>query len=102
MRESLALMVCVVSLVQRPSAQAPKADELAPLNQIIGQVKAALEEYQMSFGTGKDALPPLSSAEFDFKTTMATTVGASVNLFIFKFGTSHKTDVVNDVTYSRR
>jgi hypothetical protein len=70
------------------------------LNLIIAQVKVALDQYQKSLGGGPDALPPLFSAEFDFKVTTGTTVGGSVNLFIFKFGASHERDVVNDVTYT--
>ena len=35
----------------------------------------------------------------DFKTA-ATTGGFTINLFIFKFGTSHEKDVVNDVSYT--
>lgn len=74
--------------------------DAAPLNLVIAQVKAALAEYQQNLGGGADALPALSSAEFDFKATTATTGGITVNLFIFKLGGSHETDVVNDVTYT--
>src|SRR6266852_4443926 len=74
--------------------------DAAPLALIIAQVKAALDEYQKSLGSGPDALPPLASAEFDFKATTATTVGGTINLFIFKIGGSHENDAVNDVTYA--
>ena len=77
---------------------APPADA-GPLELIIPQVKAALDQYQKSLGSGPDALPPLSSAEFDFKTTTATTVGGTINFFIFKIGGSHEKDVCNDVTF---
>jgi hypothetical protein len=80
-----------------PTAAPPDA---APLDLVIAQVKAALDQYQKNLGSGPDALPPLASAEFDFKTTTATTGGVTVNLFIFKIGGSHEHDVVNDVTYS--
>ncbi len=74
--------------------------DAAPLDLVIGQVKAALDLYQKNLGAGPDALPPLVSAEFDFKTTTATTVGGSISFFIFKIGGSHENDVVNDVTYA--
>ncbi len=92
-------------LSQHPtSAQTPQPpktpEDLAPLDLVIAQVKAALAEYQANLGGGADALPPLSTAEFDFKATTATTTELAVNLFIFKLGGSHEDDVVNDVTYT--
>ena len=77
---------------------APPADA-GPLDLVIPQVKAALDQYQQSLGSGPDSLPPLTSAEFDFKTSTATTVGGSINFFIFKIGGSHEKDVCNDVTF---
>src|SRR6266576_2154341 len=38
-----------------------------PLADIIKEVKKAVDQYQESLGGGKAALPPLQSAEFDFK-----------------------------------
>jgi len=106
MRKWLPLFICFCTTPifgQNPQpAAAPTANpgEVAPLDLAINQVKAALDEYQKNRGGGADLLPALSSAEFDFKTTTATTVGGAVNLFIFKFGGSHEYDVVNDVTYT--
>src|ERR1700683_3270827 len=77
---------------------APAADA-GPLDLVIPRVKAALEQYQKSLGSGPDALPPLSSAEFDFKTSTATTVGGSINFFIFKIGGSHEKTGCNDFTF---
>lgn len=79
---------------------APPPPDAVPLELVIAQVKEALQEYQTNLGGGADALPPLSSAEFDFKTTTATTIGLSISLFIFKIGGSHEKDVVNDVTFT--
>ena len=70
------------------------------LNTVIKQVKAAVDEYQKNRGSGPDALPPLSSAEFDFRTTTGTVGGLTINLFILKIGASREKDVVNDVTYT--
>jgi len=89
-----------------PSTQATGATaEAQPpntvdLNTVIRQVKAAIDKYQKNRGSGSDALPPLSLAEFDFKTTTGTKGGLSINLFIFKIGASRESDVVNDVTYT--
>src|ERR1700739_2888229 len=98
-------LVLLVGLVLLPfpafgQAAAP-TDDQKPLAEVIAQVTTALKEYQDHRGTGaSNELPPLSSAEFDFKTTTATTGGFTINIFIFKFGTSHEKDVVNDVTYT--
>jgi hypothetical protein len=77
----------------------PNPTEAAPLELVVSQVKEALLQYQSSLGSGPDSLPPLSKAEFNFKTTTATTANGSINLFVFKIGGSHENDVVNDVTY---
>jgi hypothetical protein len=106
MSKWLLLIICFYSIstfgqnAQAAAAPTAKPDEVAPLDIVINQVKAALDEYQKNRGAGGDSLPALSSAEFDFKTTTATTFGATVNLFIFKLGGSHESDVVNDVTYT--
>lgn len=95
------ISLCAFGQVSTP-ATTPVAGsdaDLVPLSHVVSQVKDALAEYQHNLGGGADALPPLASAEFDFKTTTATTVGGSINLFIFKIGVSHEKDVVNDVTY---
>lgn len=70
------------------------------LERVIAEVKAALDEYQSNLGAGDHALPPLSSAEFDFKTVIATTEGLTLSFLIFKLGGSHENDVTNDVTFT--
>lgn len=89
--------------VQKTQAEA-SAESQPPntvdLNTVIKQVKAAVDEYQKNRGSGPDALPPLSAAEFDFRTTTGTVGGLAINLFIFKIGASREKDVVNDVTYT--
>jgi hypothetical protein len=71
-----------------------------PLDLVIKQVQDAVNLYQQDLGKGKSALPPLSSAEFDFKTTTGDTTSGGFSILIFKFGASHEKDVVNDVTYT--
>jgi hypothetical protein len=96
----LFLSICLVQAFPQTGKPSKTADTV-PLDKVIDEVQKALGEYQDNLGSGAaDKLPPLSSAEFDFKTTTATTVGVTVNLFIFKFGTSHEKDTVNDVTYT--
>jgi len=92
------------AVAQAPSSsdqpQCTRESDTCSLNLVIQQVVAALDKYQTSTGAGADALPPLMSAEFDFKTTAAVTVGGTVNLLIFKFGVSHEKDTVHDVTFT--
>jgi hypothetical protein len=83
-----------------PTLPVVSTDQASPLDLIIPKVKEALDLYQHNLGNGPDALPPLSSAEFDFKTTTAKTVGVTVNLFIFKLGGSHEKDDVNETTFT--
>src|SRR5215472_269667 len=111
---ALSLTVLVFALPSSPqenqpvSAQKTQAETSAEsqppntvdLNAVIKQVKAAVDKYQENRGSGPDALPPLSAAEFDFKTTTGTVGGLTINLFIFKIGASREKDVVNDVTYT--
>jgi hypothetical protein len=86
---------------QATPAPTPGSDQAQPLNAIIQEVESALNKYQDNLGSGAtNQLPKLQSAEFDFKTSTAKTIGFSLNLFIFKFGTSHENDTVNDVTYT--
>jgi hypothetical protein len=68
--------------------------------EVIAQVTNALQEYQAHRGTGDYALPPLSSAEFDFKTTTTTKDGFTFQILVFKFGSDHEKDVTNDVTFT--
>ena len=102
MRRQLTLLVLLTLTSTLLFGAKPKKDtgDLVPLDQVIKQVQAALDEYQQNLGQGKSALPPLATAEFDFKTTTGTTVSGGFTLLIFKFGISHEKDTVNDVTYT--
>lgn len=95
----LTLLLCT-SLFAQGSTQANKQPDGLPLDKVIAQVQDALNEYQNNLGTGDYQLPPLSSAEFDFKTTTGKIGGVNITLLIFKFGASHEKDAVNDVTYT--
>jgi hypothetical protein len=81
-----------------PGTTGPK--DAVPLCAVVFQVTSALTRYQSSLGSGTNALPPLSKAEFDFKTAAVTTVGAKISLFVFTIGGSHEKDVTNDITFT--
>ena len=82
------------------ATSASRKDTTTPLHSVIQQVTEALHNYQKSLGSGQDALPPLDSAEFDFKATTDVTAGVAVNFLIFKFGGSHQNEAVNDVVFT--
>src|SRR3984893_6598310 len=100
----LASIISVSSVAQNTStpeqAVAAAASDAMPLSRVIPEVQKALDQYQQSIGKGADALPPLASADFDFKVSSSVNVGGSINLFIFKIGASRQEDVVHDVTYT--
>jgi hypothetical protein len=83
-----------------PKAVTDQPKDTADLPSVVASVKAAVECYQNNRGSGPDALPALSSAVFDFKTTTGTVGGLSLNLFIVKIGGSVEKDTVNDLTFT--
>lgn len=97
MRPRLTLMMLLLA----SNLGAQSADStLVPLDSVVAQVQHALARYQATLGTGPNALPPLKTAVFDFKTTAAKSGGSSINLLIFTIGASKETDLVNDVSFS--
>jgi hypothetical protein len=82
-----------------PAPGAAGQKDAVPLCAVVTQVTSALARYQSSLRSGANALPPLSKAEFDFKTAAVTTTGAKISLFVFTIGGSHERDVTNDVTF---
>jgi hypothetical protein len=70
------------------------------LGDVIQEVKKAVDKYQESLGGGAAALPPLLSAEFDFKVATEKNIRGGISLFIISFGASTGDTTVNDVTYT--
>jgi len=74
-----------------------------PLSDVIAATESALDDYQTyakSPAGIKDGLPPLASADFDFKTVVDTKGGLSINLFIFTIGASHEKQQTNDLDFT--
>jgi hypothetical protein len=63
-------------------------------------VQKAVDNYQESLAGGTSALPPLQSAEFDFKVVTDKTLKGSISFFILSFGGSSGKSTVNDVAYT--
>ena len=95
LRLSLAALLLPATL----AAQAPDSITV-PLDSVVAQVQRALARYQATLGSGPDALPPLKSADFEFKTAVEKSTGFSVNLLIFTIGAAKQTDVVNEVSFT--
>jgi hypothetical protein len=96
----LSISLVLASTVMLGAPKTKPTDDYAPLDKVIKQVQAAIDEYQNNLGAGNKQLPPLASAEFDFKTTTGTTVSGGLSILIFKIGVSREKDTVNDVTYT--
>ena len=98
---TMLLLVAVPAMADTcPAPGAGGQKDAVPLCAVVTQVTSALARYQSSLGSGASALPPLSKAEFDFKTAAVTTTGAKISLFVFTIGGSHERDVTNDVTFT--
>jgi hypothetical protein len=82
------------------ASKVKQPDGTADLPSVIASVKAAIDCYQNNRGSGADALPALTSAAFDFKTTTGTVGGLTLNLFIVKIGGSVEKDTLKDMTFT--
>jgi len=73
----------------------PPSQDVVDLKTVIKKVQEALDEYQTVSG-----LPPLASAEIDFKITTDITIGVSVNFWIFKLSGSKTKETVHQLTFT--
>jgi hypothetical protein len=78
----------------------PKTPPPPLLGEVMKEVQKAVDKYQESLGGGASALPPLQSAEFDFKVVTEKTLKGSISFFIFSIGGSTGKSTVNDVAYT--
>jgi hypothetical protein len=81
-----------------PSPTPKPGTEPRPLAAIIKEVKKAIDESQEKGDAA--VLPPLQSAEFDFKVVTEEKLKGSISFFIFSFGASTSNKTVNDVAYT--
>lgn len=97
------LLLSTLCFGQQTPLQAPSKDDVEdslPLAEVVKQVTSAIQEYQSSVGVSEDTLPPLSSAEFDFKTVTKKSIGGSIQILVFKFGASQENNVTNEVIFT--
>ena len=93
-------LLAAALLIPFPGSAQADDTSLVALDSVIMQVQRALDRYQYSLGEGANALPPLKSAVFDFKTTVSRSSGFSINLLIFTLGSTKQSDVVNEVEFT--
>jgi hypothetical protein len=85
---------------QSPAKDAHTSPDTIAFAEVVKQVTSALDAYKSSVGASADALPALSSAEFDFKTVTKSSEGLSLQILIFKIGGSHEKDATNEVIFT--
>lgn len=98
-----ALLFLLVSLQaggQRP--QFKEKDQVVPLSDVIVATESALNDYQafaQSPKGSKEGIPPLTTADFDFKTVVDLKGGPSVNLYVFTLGATKDKQTTNDLDF---
>jgi hypothetical protein len=77
-------------------------DQTVKLSDVIAATESALNDYQ-SYAESpqgiKDGIPPLATADFDFKTVVDLKGGPSVKLFIFTLGATWDKQTTNDLDF---
>ena len=78
-----------------------KPANTVPLAGIVEAVELVVDAYNSRPETQQPnpTLPPLKTADFDFKTAVDIKGGVSVNFLIFKIGVTHDKQTTNDVTF---
>jgi hypothetical protein len=101
---SLALVVlllgCHSALAQKTKFK--EKDKTVPLSEVIVATESALNDYQTYAESPegiKDGIPPLATADFDFKTVVDLKGGPSINLFIFTLGATWDKQTTNDLDF---
>jgi hypothetical protein len=101
-------LLLFMALAPRAFSQtpAPPPPDTFPLDEVIAQVNLAFNDYQTFVDSPENQkvpaakrLPHLKSAEFDFKTTIDTSVGPTFSFLVFTIGGTRSTENVNDVTF---
>jgi hypothetical protein len=106
-KDSKVVYFALFLLLLRLDAYGQKAkfkekDQTVALSAVIAATESALNDYEAYAespkGT-KDGIPPLSTADFDFKTVVDLKPGLNVNLFVFTLGASGDKQTTNDLDF---
>jgi Trypsin-co-occurring domain 2 len=84
----------------QPKAK-PKPNPYVPLANIVQAVELVVDAYNArpEVKGANPTLPPLKTADFDFKTVMDVKGGPTINFLIFKAGYTHEKQTTNDVAF---
>ncbi|MGB8536242.1 MAG: hypothetical protein WCD57_07505 [Acidobacteriaceae bacterium] len=77
-------------------------DQTVPLSAVVAATESTLNDYQTYAESPegiKDGIPPLATADFDFKTVVDVKGGPSINLFIFTLGATWDKQTTNDLDF---
>jgi hypothetical protein len=83
----------------KPAKKPAKPPDRVPLANIVQAVELVVDAYNIRPDVTTGVLPPLKTADFDFKTVVDVKGGPSINFWIFKAGYSHEKQSTNDVTF---
>ena len=85
----------------KPAKKPAKTTDTVPLAGIVQAVELVVDAYNTKPETKgpNPLLPPLATADFDFKTAVDLKTGITVNFLIFKFGHTHENQKTNDVSF---
>jgi hypothetical protein len=99
------LVLIFLALAVHAQDKPRKFKEKSPtwaLSDVIVATETALNDYQAYAHSPegiKDGLPPLATADFDFKTVVDTKGGLSINLFIITLGATHDKQQTNELDF---
>jgi len=96
------LAACAASPAQSTPKKFKEKSPTWPLSQAISATESALNDYQtyaLSPEGIKDGIPPLATADFDFKTVVDTKGGPTINLLIFTLGATREKQQTNELDF---
>jgi hypothetical protein len=90
-----------VPTTKKKPSKPPKPADTVVLSGIVEAVELVVDAYNTRPETQgpNPTLPPLKTADFDFKTVVDIKGGVSVNFLIFKFGHTYEQAETNDVSF---
>jgi hypothetical protein len=96
------LSLVLLAVPARAARKFKEKTPTVPLTQVIAATESALNDYQTYAHSPegiKDGIPPLATADFDFKTVVDNKGGFSINLFIITLGASYDKQQTNDLDF---
>jgi|ERR1700728_955357 len=96
------LAVSAASTAQSTPRKFKEKSPTWPLSQAISATESALNDYQtyaLSPDGIKESIPPLATADFDFKTVVDTKGGPTINLLIFTLGATREKQQTNELDF---